>query len=858
MSVNSVIQGHGTPNSVRRPGPGRARPGAPQRTIPTPNAVPPNSAQNALFASTFSSSSLSSGAAQPEDALNMLVFSRPRLGSGPGLTFTASRTTNRPKASARPVHTHTDESTILYKGKLYHFTLEIPTQADLNKLSAEEKKELEAAVLLYKKKFIEHLNQQNDKAIEPGKSFDILFTENGYTASTVPTDKSTPETFSLDTPEANQFSLLLRSNSSTIKGIIDLLKTETNYSPPGATTGSTSTTSASQSSAAPTTPGSPVPPPQQIDPNAPPVFTGPTNSCYLISATHALASNPFIRQELLKEGALPKDHPFRQVLQNYENGKPPTNLEALQKALNLRSGTQEDAQETILKLMEPVKSNGISCPMKREWSHRERTSFLRRTHKEVWHPEGDGKFTSQLPMIPVYPQEEIKLSVDGLFRDALQISLENSDPRSVNGKEVTPYREKTTFQTAPNVLFVHVQRTQKDKGKINTAIEDVLHPTLPKACIKEGDDTEYELTSFTQHLGTTAKGGHYLTYVKNVDVYSKINSSADGNGMISKTETSTQQEFEHAAKLAYDLIYMKVKSEEKSTSLGNGGGTFTTQVSNNLPAALFEVEDGTPVLYKIPDDVADNDAIYIQLKKQLAEMVAYNRPGKITLISTEKIIKRMNDYVAELKKIAKDKKLEVGDFTVEASDDNANLNLTGEKTNGNPDPNNRQPLRRLYTLLVGNTSKGNAEQLTFNLRATGLAPPVSDQKLYCHRGDLSNEQTTLETLLTKRNAKGEIDEIDGTRAIQDTHAKGKKVRLLVSRDILIKNMERIKAALDAADKLSKSAEGAVQLSQPAEEVSEAEEGVDQASPSASDGTKHSGGVVTSTLNAGKALLKYFW
>ncbi|PIS02493.1 MAG: hypothetical protein COT85_05730 [Chlamydiae bacterium CG10_big_fil_rev_8_21_14_0_10_42_34] len=492
------------------------------------------------------------------------------------------------------VHHH--ESSIYWCGKRYKFTLDLPFQKG-SSIDA-----LNKAVEQHRDLFLQDLkaNLKEGGKIRPGADFSFIFTENGYTAFIPDTNKTyNPEEQSIEEMiDRGYITEPLRIETVEAKALSEIISEMTPQN---------ILTKLAQDDRLKVYRNAP----QQTEKSAPTEFRPAGfknigNSCYLASAVQSWASNPLIRQELLKEGVIQdvggKPHPLKTLLEQYPSAQEPLDLSDLRNHLKgkLSENGQEDPTEALTLLQEDLrieKDSLLSAQIQSSWS------YLDDKGTEQWiAPTTE---TPQLAQKVVLPKQN--QSIEALLNKQLYEDLEPSKENpttNIPGTEtqVTRIHKKDTFTQAPNVFFVHVNRNSMNGTKITTPVQANLDLKLSGNIYgaDKKETTEYDLMSFSAHLGNGTGNGHYVTYLRNGDQFWQVNDA--------KSTPVTKEDFLAAAKTGYFYTYNKKgitpaqktidsqstnleneeSSQHKNTTVSMGTGDITTR-----PGAIVNFTNDT-------------------------------------------------------------------------------------------------------------------------------------------------------------------------------------------------------------------------------------------------------------------------
>lgn len=140
-----------------------------------------------------------------------------------GIRITATPSIAEPAVAAPKVigavaytpdaNTYKHDSYVFYKGERFLFTLNVPL---INAPDTTGKAALDHEINVFKQTFLNHLAEQNNSKIQPGKDFSVAFDPTvGYTACPGPTlIQNSSDALTVNTPEALQLSKAISSGKT--------------------------------------------------------------------------------------------------------------------------------------------------------------------------------------------------------------------------------------------------------------------------------------------------------------------------------------------------------------------------------------------------------------------------------------------------------------------------------------------------------------------------------------------------------------------------------------------------------------------------------------------------------------------
>lgn len=632
--------------------------------------------------------------------------SPPTSDQGPVMKLTATASApERRNADGRilPTDTYTHESSFLWKSKIYNFTLHIPSTTP--DVEGAAKTALDTAIELYKKKFIEHLKEEETKQpiLKSDQGFDIEFTQKGYTLQTV----KSKETATVITPEAKAFSALLLTGEGATY-ITKLLQNNDNYpaAPQVLTAPTTAPATQTPSPAAPQSTATASTNATQI---LPPAIKHVNNSCFAASILWYLHND----QQILK--ALP---------------------EAIKKA--------EPAKKDVLNVLHDCLTQMMS-------------------KKSI-----DAKTITQ-------------------FRDVLfkfDPAIKMSDKQEGDAVNAIPALEQLILGNGrPSFAALLDDKTKAPIQPLDKTIQGVLGTTIPDAFNIDLDAGKHNIPLSVTVSGSTYKLCKALCHYPKISHYNVLvapdketsYSLCDDLKGTSKINDSNLKEL--LSKNAVKLLYVKQTPAKPVAATAPLGPVMLRKGKDLLVTKLLKKDMGAekkPTVkdknknaeWQINDDREISDPIWSDLKAHIALIIADSGKGVITLTSTQKNIDALRLYVTKLVTLSCKQEQEIKNEHISFITEKGTRSLTssqGEKTF------NRQKITQLYTSLMNDP---NQNGLYFDLR--------SEKALKSQ----SNEQTTLDNLLT---------------VIRNIPPNGNKVHFMISADILIKNFDKITAAIKSAE-----------------------------------------------------------
>jgi hypothetical protein len=690
------------------------------------------------------------------------------------ITATPSRLCNR--ATLSPVQTYTHESPVILNGKIYRFKLDIAV-----KELPTEKESLDQAIKTYKEKFIEHLKKQDQPIIRSGKAFDIEFQgEKGYKLSEVvpsnvisaelPT-QPLPDVF-VENEEALHFTNLICADDQSAEDLITLLSTPQSYAVPQKTSSNVPTTQQSTQ-------------------------TEPTNS------------NPT---------------PVLNPTQNssVETNPPDLKIEEQPRIAPSPTTAPEDS--------DPV--SRISTPSISKIEHTTNSCYLAST---LWYLDKDDVVRNALTdAINISTEESDKKQLlktlqrlleqmqrgEGLneneinkFRDDLKKVYPNISPDGQeDANDVINYLLKTLDLEC--LYFLKDTAFEPDTTINPTPIEDRFELRIAKGkaipleiSINDGI---YKLSKALCHKGVDNNGHYNVVSLKGNGKYylcddTKRNSSIDGRKLN-----------EHLKDHAVRLLYIKQPKMHSLYPLKDANVIFLSETDNK------------PDSYKIytpKEDFLETKEDFSKLKEDLVELALENQKGSEIVISTKEKLSEIEAHIERLSSLNENPIIQSGSIAFEAPSSSDNIRSVqgkvGEKSEVYQVGEQLYKKGLLSDLFAeymnpSQDSTSRFDELIFNLRScpiskdefvSGKYQPVINKHNYnepdgysmnrdmfigADAYETSDEQTTLKAFLDILK--------------ENPLPQNKKIRLIISKDILLKNFEDIEQALESASKLKKTAE----------------------------------------------------
>jgi ubiquitin C-terminal hydrolase len=242
------------------------------------------------------------------------------------------------------------------------------------------------------------------------------------------------------------------------------------------------------------------------------------NSCYINSIIQCLSNIPQIRNYFLKNNNEGISGEFGSLIKSIWEKNPTFNelnpiifKNKIGKKYELfNNRNQQDSQEFLIKLLENFNQK-LQDFFYFEIKHK-RSPLLSREESKCKGEKEDKIISNKNLMLP--------LNFDFWKKDfTINILISNyfnyttTEMHCCNKcKENIEYLLEISINKLPKILVVHLLRFGTDEEKINTKIDIPLDLDLREYYENKNESIKYKLVATSNHIGNTARSGHYTAY----------------------------------------------------------------------------------------------------------------------------------------------------------------------------------------------------------------------------------------------------------------------------------------------------------------------------------------------------------